>query len=710
MCQSTGTHAIDNRKQKADISKQTVVDQSYVTQMPWEFDNNTATGNQMLLTHFVNKRVIGKAYVQNNVSIFKKNLQFQKVRTQLTNLKLNLLDISPSKDYSQYELVFGYSGAKFYLSQWVTRAYQNHLKCMEIGGKAIGDKFFVNDNRLTCFVNEVEMQGISCTQQIKNLASETNKSIGPRSAADLYAHLLNEYASSTTLYIFLNSTHVYVSDREESYVFCKVETLSDSEFRDSTAAVVQRKYYAHLCNLYGHLIHGMEMKLDLLQSIAIYGAEHRVDTSLADSNGFCSGLTSNLLDSSVLTVSGNSLTRNHFQDFLADKVAGYTSLSTRYTEITKKALSECSDIELSHFVKGVFAELLSMMNHMRSHFSLFSRRHRHKYTEIRSLLCSDFETCSGLSAQFEAATGGVLTNLECSYLFIQVYNSVARFVNNICRRSWAPCHTFDLITTNWLHIYMEAAKVKSSFARISDDVTSTVTVENNGVGLRREKRWFYTDFLSAVSGLARESANDKLKEATTNLKHIEDDNAGDIIKLEKKSNDIIERISKQNAKMLQLYKDENSMNVKLTNLLHEDASISKQMSMLVKSLEVTSDINIECAVVQTILELIPVLIAECRETVESMYTGVLPADVSVQALGAGNSAGTLPNTYHAEVVAFHDELSVLYFLPSYVEFNVIHLSFPSKVIGISYPRFMDRAGRGLVWCYEDIDGLTVGDM
>jgi len=159
------------------------------------------------------------------------------------------------------------------------------------------------------------------------------------------------------------------------------------------------------------------------------------------------------------------------------------------------------------------------------------------------------------------------------------------------------------------------------------------------------------------------------------LKHVEDDKAGEIIKLEKKSNDIIERISKQNDKMLTFYKDENTMNVKLTDLLCEDASLSKQMSLLVKSLEVTSDINIEFAVVQTILELIPVLIAECRETVESVYTGVLPADVSVQALRSGNRAVTLPDTYHMEVVAFHDELSVLYFIPSCVEFDIIHLSF-----------------------------------
>jgi hypothetical protein len=107
-----------------------------------------------------------------------------------------------------------------------------------------------------------------------------------------------------------------------------------------------------------------------------------------------------------------------------------------------------------------------------------------------------------------------------------------------------------------LHVYIETAKVKASFVRNPEDALSTASVEDNNTGPRspyRTKRWFYTDFLSAVSGLARESAIDKLNVATTNLKHVEDDNAGEIVKLEKKSNDIIERISRQNEKMMSLY-------------------------------------------------------------------------------------------------------------------------------------------------------------
>jgi hypothetical protein len=33
-----------------------------------------------------------------------------------------------------------------------------------------------------------------------------------------------------------------------------------------------------------------------------------------------------------------------------------------------------------------------------------------------------------------------------------------------------------------------------------------------------------------------------------------------------------------------------------------------------------------------------------------------------------------------------------------------------KLLGIHYPKFVDQGRRGLVWCYESIDGLTAVDM
>jgi hypothetical protein len=51
------------------------------------------------------------------------------------------------------------------------------------------------------------------------------------------------------------------------------------------------------------------------------------------------------------------------------------------------------------------------------------------------------------------------------------------------------------------------------------------------------------------------------------------------------------------------------MNVKLTDLLQEDAAVGKELALLVRALEVVTDINIEYSVIATILELIPVLLS-----------------------------------------------------------------------------------------------------
>jgi hypothetical protein len=55
-----------------------------------------------------------------------------------------------------------------------------------------------------------------------------------------------------------------------------------------------------------------------------------------------------------------------------------------------------------------------------------------------------------------------------------------------------------------------------------------------------------------VTGLAGEEEIEKLKTVEENLRHVELDNAGEIVKLESKSNEIVSRISKQNDRIVQL--------------------------------------------------------------------------------------------------------------------------------------------------------------
>jgi hypothetical protein len=66
-----------------------------------------------------------------------------------------------------------------------------------------------------------------------------------------------------------------------------------------------------------------------------------------------------------------------------------------------------------------------------------------------------------------------------------------------------------------------------------------VDIPSNSYVLQRSKMWVFIGFLSAVTGLAGEDDIKKLKKVEENLRHVELDNAGEIIKIESKSNEIV---------------------------------------------------------------------------------------------------------------------------------------------------------------------------
>ncbi len=112
----------------------------------------------------------------------------QKVRSLLSELRVNLLDISV--DESDFSSIQGTSGIKYYSSNWASRPSQNMLKCAEFKGKALSideiadekftlkqtyttsDKFIIKESRLSCTLSRIEMSGIACIRQLFMLAAK----------------------------------------------------------------------------------------------------------------------------------------------------------------------------------------------------------------------------------------------------------------------------------------------------------------------------------------------------------------------------------------------------------------------------------------------------------------------------------------------------------------------------------------------------------
>jgi hypothetical protein len=201
------------------------------------------------------------------------------------------------------------------------------------------------------------------------------------------------------------------------------------------------------------------------------------------------------------------------------------------------------------------------------------------------------------------------------------------YVYGVCNRGFATCERVELITINALQMSHGVAKIRCSFTKEPSIRESKADIPSNSYSQSRGKRWIFTSFLASISGLADEEEIKKLEKTAENLGHVELDNAGEIVKLESKSNEIVERISKQNERLTKLFKDEQGLNSKLQDIMSEDASISRQLSSTVRSLEVVADLNLEYSVLASIIELIPVLLTECRMVVHSLYDGILPNEI-----------------------------------------------------------------------------------
>ncbi len=137
------------------------------------------------LSFMVAKYRISTVYLQKDITLYKKELPFTRIREMIGNVRVGLMDMSVDDyDFSNMEGISGFS------SNWASKAKQNILKCGEIGGRVISveeilsenlilektfvtsDKFVVHDYRLSCYLSGVELNGIACVRHMSITASK----------------------------------------------------------------------------------------------------------------------------------------------------------------------------------------------------------------------------------------------------------------------------------------------------------------------------------------------------------------------------------------------------------------------------------------------------------------------------------------------------------------------------------------------------------
>jgi hypothetical protein len=366
--------------------------------------------------------------------------------------------------------------------------------------------------------------------------------------------------SETTLFVTANSTHVVLEQNPHCYVVCSLKSEGNGQTKDNTRAALQQKYHRHLNEIYGKILSSFEAEIDLLQSIAVYSVRNMKLTEHQDKNDLdiCTVFPGELLTELGLYEENFSVSRFHLSEFLGKHVDSYVKVSTEYRRIVNVVDKSCKDVQ-SNYLETIYSEHIALKQHIHSQVRAFVKGRAVLMDDPWKVLCISTTNCMNVARTVEEWVARNLTDLEASYFVREIHNALARFTNGLCNKGMIACQSVNLITSNDLQIFLTSIKTKRSgenLTAINAGYRFSVEMSNNNhVRSQRKKRWVFTNFLAAITGLANEDEVQKLDKAAENLRHVELDNAGEIIKLEGKSNEIISRISKQSEQLAKLYHD-----------------------------------------------------------------------------------------------------------------------------------------------------------
>ncbi len=506
---------------------------------------NNSTISDRGLDFIVAKKKISKAYVQKDVTLFKKEVPFQKVRSLLSELRVNLLDISV--DDSDFSSIKGTSGIRYYSSNWASRPSQNMLKCAGFKGRALSidemaeekftlrktyitsDKFIIKDSGLSCFLSKVELSGIACIRQLFMLADKGGWRINLL-PDEFYKHTLGKYADAA-LFVTVNGTSVYLDPNPHCYVICASNAAKNVNQADSTAAVLQAKYHAHLNNLYDQIITSFEREIDVLQSVCVYSVSNskKVQGEKTTFGNFCEELLATLLVELGSPADTVSVSRIELTDFMIKHEDSYVRVSKAYLKVMDFVTKSCDRVR-SSFLEVIYSEHMALRQHILAQMMAFTKGKTISKKEAWDILCVAPGNCIGIASTIEEWAGREMSDLEVSFVAIEIHNSLARFANSICDKTSSECVRYELIVRNSLHLMQQNIAIRRRYAAEQEVSESIADIPSNSYSTHRSKRWIFTGFLSAVTGLAGEEEIEKLKTVEENLRHVELDNAGEMVR------------------------------------------------------------------------------------------------------------------------------------------------------------------------------------
>ena len=232
-------------------------------------------------------------------------------------------------------------------------------------------------------------------------------------------------------------------------------------------------------------------------------------------------------------------------------------LDDEYRKIQSKVIDRCNTKTDREWLLKVFLEHTSMIADITKVLSIFRGR-----KDRLNLLVKSSVTDGDMTKCLTEITGTQLSNLDKVYILEYIYNRKLLFLKSVADRK------ISIDQLDWTALKQDSELV-------------------------RQKRWDIAEALSEITGLG---TKENMKILERNVQRDTDriiQDEGEILKIEKKENEILDSLKRQTDKIGSLWKDERVLQDRLKQVISEERTLIENLSFLSEGMEASSDIALE---------------------------------------------------------------------------------------------------------------------
>ena len=574
---------------------------------PLNVDWNSGIDNTVL-----NMAEVGRIFIVTGKDHYEELLGIDEIQTEVSELESTLRHFSVGKH--QFDIIEG-TYQDFQVSKVENYGDRARLDCLnsdsviaslkdvksEIISSAttllLGDKIVVTSkNDIKCDLGGDAHYGLSCAGAITEWSESAGKVTGFIDGNSLYGYLVNGQPGDA-YHVGINSTHVIIGKGLTGYAMCTRAKQAETSFR----SVLQDKYFGHM----GDIALAMTQDIAARISHAEMVAYHLVSEQLA-ANGKSDWLTEHCGKLYVLKECiGSGRRSSDSWDFYGNRRT-YAAIDGNYVLASKELVDQCSDqgdpLALAQNLLAMRALHMDMDNIRRQFGSTTTSPDRLLLVATTTDL--DMDDCMALSF------GVQLSASDRAYTIDKIYAAKLRFLQHTNYATKVSQSLFSHKTVNLTKRSTEVSLVSKS----------TIPVKDNVVLARTKRADEFARFLSGLTGLG---TNTDIGLLQRNIVRENDAIAHDeeeILKLDKKANEILRGVKEQSLKVGRLWDDESKLHDSLTKVIKDERNTLDQMAHLSRGLEASSDIAAEFMGILLAIERLHDLTTDVEDTISAVMS------------------------------------------------------------------------------------------